>query len=465
MYKLDFLSQAPTNFIFEKESNKTILGGVLTLIYLAIVLLIIVAYMYDYSVNPKYSVLYNSENIYKSDPESKEARENDQNLNPKITFNIGLNLNKMVPEHYAILLELPNDEKGKILKFNENFTQNLYDISVHFYYRCKGVDKNGSCIFHDREKNKELNMYSFTFNYTGSKIDHQNENPLTEDFMQDDVLFSINDNMFYHFLKWKTVIYTEEKGIARLYDYLIGNSNEIYGGFFINPISYIAKRPESGKVMEQMGFLYLGNIGVSRSDNNNYFDYYSRTKIGIFDPISSICSLCLIIYNAFIFIFGKLYSQNYDNYKMIENILSKNEKPLKKSEKDSEVLNISDNKEALLDTSVNNNEDNAINSEKEEENNDENKNEEENNKDSIISPKLYFYNFIFNNVYMKKCCFSNTQEFIITCDKIIKKYNSAENIVYHQMMLENLLKDYKWNNPKLKVLKNNELIKDLKLLS
>ena len=39
------------------------------------------------------------------------------------------------------------------------------------------------------------------------------------------------------------------------------------------------------------------------------------------------------------------------------------------------------------------------------------------------------------------------------------------NNVYHLMILENLLKDYKWNNPKLKGIENNELITDLKLLS
>ena len=36
MNGLDFLSKAPTNFIFEKKSNKTNLGAVLTLIYLII---------------------------------------------------------------------------------------------------------------------------------------------------------------------------------------------------------------------------------------------------------------------------------------------------------------------------------------------------------------------------------------------------------------------------------------------
>ena len=53
MEKLDFLSGAPNTFIFEKNSNKTNLGGVFTLIYLIIVLIIFIAYIFDYEVNPK----------------------------------------------------------------------------------------------------------------------------------------------------------------------------------------------------------------------------------------------------------------------------------------------------------------------------------------------------------------------------------------------------------------------------
>ena len=56
MYKLDILSKAPNNFIFEKESNKTNLGRVITLIYLIIIIIITIVYICDYSINDKYSV-------------------------------------------------------------------------------------------------------------------------------------------------------------------------------------------------------------------------------------------------------------------------------------------------------------------------------------------------------------------------------------------------------------------------
>ena len=37
-------------------------------------------------------------------------------------------------------------------------------------------------------------------------------------------------------------------------------------------------------------------------------------------------------------------------------------------------------------------------------------------------------------------------------------------IIYNQMKLENLFKDYKWNNPELNTIENNKMIVDLKLL-
>jgi hypothetical protein len=34
----------------------------------------------------------------------------------------------------------------------------------------------------------------------------------------------------------------------------------------------------------------------------------------------------------------------------------------------------------------------------------------------------------------------------------------VENIIYNQIKIENLLKDYRWNNLQLKNIQNNELI-------
>ena len=45
---------------------------------------------------------------------------------------------------------------------------------------------------------------------------------------------------------------------------------------------------------------------------------------------------------------------------------------------------------------------------------------------------------------------------------LLSKYFSIENILYNQIMIENIIKDYKWNNLRFKNIQNNELISKLK---
>ena len=75
----------------------------------------------------------------------------------------------------------------------------------------------------------------------------------------------------------------------------------------------------------------------------------------------------------------------------------------------------------------------------------------------------HFFNFICN---IFSCCFknNNAQKCISTCNEIREKYYSIENILYNQLIMENLLKDYKWNNPDLKFIKNIQLIDRLNLI-
>ena len=83
----------------------------------------------------------------------------------------------------------------------------------------------------------------------------------------------------------------------------------------------------------------------------------------------------------------------------------------------------------------------------------------EKNKGSIL-PKYHFFDFICN---LFSCCCknNNAQKCITTCNEIREKYYSIENILYNQLIMENLLKDYKWNNPDLKFIKNIQLIDKL----
>ena len=72
--------------------------------------------------------------------------------------------------------------------------------------------------------------------------------------------------------------------------------------------------------------------------------------------------------------------------------------------------------------------------------------------------------FLVHEFYFK--CFgpSKKQAFIDSCNDVIAKYTTVENLIYNQIRLENLLKDYKWNNPDLNSIKNIELIYKLQQL-
>ena len=91
--------------------------------------------------------------------------------------------------------------------------------------------------------------------------------------------------------------------------------------------------------------------------------------------------------------------------------------------------------------------------------------EDENDKIITKLPKLRFYEFFFNRIYSKKCCFIKRQKIIDSCALVLYKYFSVESILYNQILFENLIKDYHWNNPKLKSIQKNDLIIELKKYS
>ena len=467
MKGFDLLSGAPKTLIFEKDSNKTNFGGVLTMIYLIVLLIIIITYMVDYSINPKYSVVYTYEHQFKADNESLNNRIKDKNLNPIITFN--MKMEKGINEsHFEV--RSPNIPTVTI-EFGKDYSINLYDLYFIVYYKCNTTNNKSEekCVLNDEEiaKNYEMNIYEITLNYTGTKVEHQNsESPLKKEYFQTSFPFSIDEKMSASMLRWKNIKYNEERGIVGMFDSWFGITNEFYGGSFMDPISLNIEIPESFKEIEAQGVKILSIVFMNWEDPNNYYDLYSRTKKGIFDPIANICSLALTIYSGFIFVYCGFYSNNFDNYEIIEKILAKNRKKsikMKNTDDNIEISDDLDKKDALLISSSSNNEEKITGSEKEKVRN--NTNDINAQGDGRILPKLRFYDFLFNNFYMKKYCDSNKHNFLNICNEIVSKYNSVDFILYNQIRLENLFKDYKWNNPKLNDIENNKLITDLNIIN
>ena len=207
---------------------------------------------------------------------------------------------------------------------------------------------------------------------------------------------------------------------------------------------------------------YLNGL---RYSNSFLYEDYKRKENSFWNSIPNIFSLWLSLYNGFKFVFAKLYSKNFDNYKIMESVLSK-QKKLQINKKQINEINI------MKDFNI---EDNLIDKYSENEKNEKN----DNNIDDVddkgnfsdkkmeerILPKRAFFDFVFNTLYFKRCCKIEKQQLISACNDIIQKYYSFENILYNQIMIENLWKDYKWNNYKMKnILNNNSFMRIKELL-
>ena len=459
MNKIDFLSGSPDIFIFGQKSNKTQLGGYLTMIYFIIVLIISIAYMYDYYANNKYSVLYIHQRDILTDEERKKIVE-DENLNPEITFKIKLTNSN---EKSFYLCQSKGNNYFDYFNISEEceYKSKVYDFYFMIMYKCS---EDFNCTLREEDK-KSVNLYEFAFNYSGFKLERQNEeSPLQKTYVTDFLSFSINDKLTFYEMKWKSIKYTEEKGLFGTFEKnILGKSNEYYGGEFLyNQVLSVDKVNAYRNLEKALNARLLNIFRVNPLEEQ--FDNYIRTKKGIFDPISLICSLSLTIYNGLILVVRSFYSKYFDNYKIIENFFFNNKKDLNKnkikynSDKAIELSSDFYNKENLLETNTNDNEDILTMKGKDNEYNTNNEKKER------IFPKLSFYDFIFNNIYCKKCCTSKKQDLLEICNKIISKYYTMDYIIYNQMRLENLFKDYKWNDPGLNIIENNEMINELKLI-
>ena len=102
MRNIDFLSEYPRAYIFEKDINKTNFGGVLFLIYSIIMLIISISYILDFALNDKFEIEYLS--IYNQTfAEDIKELDKDPDLNPTLEFKF-LIPNESMYKNFRIVL-------------------------------------------------------------------------------------------------------------------------------------------------------------------------------------------------------------------------------------------------------------------------------------------------------------------------------------------------------------------------
>ena len=466
MRKLDFISKPPNFSIFKEGANKTNLGGFLFVIYIAIILILAIVYFYDYFANDKYQFNYT---VVKKNEDANIFLKNMSNVELNFMIwlkvdGIPLNLNKNF-----IIVDLnksPNDEKF-IIEQLESFNASVNGLNLGVLYRCNG----NNCTIRDEDKIK-VNSYYFYFCYRGFSINHQDpEKPIQlikeNSYYVKTIQFLNNTNIVT--LNWEVIEYEEEKGVfGKTFDKVMGSNKKYYGGdykltetitddghFKTSPQTHLNYTDPEGNDYILLLLFNSISIPVSRE-----YERYTRKKVSVMDILANIASLSSTALNLMGLVYGILYAENYNNYKIIESILTKKMKiNINKSKKEDDIENVNielkgDLKEKDLI------EDNVINGDDSDDTI-----EEENEKMKSSSLNLSvprFIDFLVHKFYSKCCGYSSKHILINSCNDIVAKYTTIENILYNQMKLECLWKDYKWNNPQFQKKDKEDLLLDLK---
>ena len=90
-------------------------------------------------MNSKYSVQYTYAHQYS---EKEDERNNDENLNPKITYNIRMR-NSTLEKNFAILGFNYTTKNYDNLSFGDNYESKVYSFNCLFGYKCEKLE-NGS---------------------------------------------------------------------------------------------------------------------------------------------------------------------------------------------------------------------------------------------------------------------------------------------------------------------------------
>ena len=519
MNAIDFFNLPPQYSIFQKETNKTQFGGVLFLIYLIIMFLISLAYILDYAVNDKFEIEYSIVNSFfsKKNPEDIGNGKFDPDVNPEInfTFYVGINyvldpngipyqnisieeieknlflesIGKIYKGKFASNLEIntnPDEKSFFIFKIKRKIFE-LGSKPVNIIYKCDDYDCTNFL------NNTFLDVSIINENY---EIIHNASNPIkksectpfvSEPGKRDACNYLISgkfhdkETLSLDF-KLSAILYEEKKGISRLFDYISGEEKKYRTAFIEDETKIFLYNPLNFYYIDDEKYCHIANINTSPMDK---YEKYLRSEIGFLSVLANIGALFSTLKVVFVVVY-QFYSKKFDNYEVVEKILKTelqkdkiNKNLIKLSDKNKDINsqmelselnqkekenNIDNMAIPLIKSSTGKEKDIDV---KEVINSEEKISEEKNEENALINeedrilPKISFFEFYFNHIYFKLCKRRKNQEIVNICDKIIYKYISIDSVLYNLIRLENLFKDYRWNNPELNNLKNNEIIKEL----
>ena len=294
--KLDLLSNAPKNFIFQNHSNKTSFGGVLTLILSIIGIIILAYYLIIFITEEDYSIQFiRYQNFINYD--LVNLRMKDNRYNPYIEFYLELigDDDYFMSEDYILLNEI-NDQ---IIPRGEVLFKRISDfLAFSILYRCHDTNDTEECI-------SPNNPFYLWREYLGFELDHQNSiSPL---HTMEDQFLSSNDEILplnYGLLteKWENIKYYAEAGFTKLWKNLRGIDDEQQKYIGVRRIdsdfrSYqTMDEKEMGIVRYINGTKYRTLRTIKYELDLHHYDEYTRTRKSFLDLISKVFSIILSVF-------------------------------------------------------------------------------------------------------------------------------------------------------------------------
>ena len=460
MKYLDILSDTPQLFIFQKTNNKTTVGGTLSSLYFLVVLFLAIIYFLDYHWNDKYT--YEALTFYNHTDNAREIERMDQDekLNPFINVTITLkegNYAVFILDYRNIKTPVEKEETKTEGVSIYKFRRKVSEVYFQIFFIC-GENQNCESV---KDENNSGGIIEI--DYPFHKMNHTIDQPVDESTSDKKVSFvpKVGEkiNLEGEEFEWEVIKYNDQKSS---FDILTQRKTEYFFGHIKNKENSVREYLYNDtRIIQKLdGFGYgLPLYTIYFRNPHDQYLFYKRKKISVMDLIASVCALASTLKSIFA-IFFSFYSKNFDNFKLVERIL--NPPPIKPV-----IIELAPQSSPPSPQSMTGGEASGSGTDQEvrlighnsEQNGNQNQNEE---RPFPIKNKFCCCDFYINNLYSKCCKRRQNQEMISNANNIVFKYLSIETLLYNQIKLEQLLKDYKWNDQRLNSIQNNPMIDKFK---
>ena len=172
LHPLDLISDSPSFFILQKESNKTNFGGFLILFYGIIMLIICIYYILKYINDDKYTFNSITHFNLKSE-EEKQERDRNSLYNPNIKFNLEISAKNKTNLSDKMKFYDPKNNHFFNTDKKASFSSKITDFDIYIVYDCETSNCVDYYDYINTLNASEQTYYLYTF-YQGFKLDHQN---------------------------------------------------------------------------------------------------------------------------------------------------------------------------------------------------------------------------------------------------------------------------------------------------